>query len=218
MFNYGARKVPIYLVATQGMRDLEQRNQTASIDILEFVNTVMEEVTNAKQDQHDIFKLGHGPNDYQPNSPNVKYPDRTARIIEGHMEGLLAWVSINFDVKSKSPTTGIFELGGASMQVAFVAEGDNGNNLEPHVKDVCLTTGNHVVYTKSWSNYGVDSFWNTILEKVSNGVKGEHIHPHPCLRENQTITSGDINYIGSNDTAKKWDAYVSSCSFLLEAN
>jgi hypothetical protein len=99
-------------------------------------------------------------------------------------------------------------LGGASMQIAFVGNG----NLEPHVKDVCISTGNRNVCTKSWSNYGVDSIWKTILERVSKGAEGDH--SHPCVRIGQTITVGRINYKGST-AANKWVEYVSSYSFFF---
>jgi hypothetical protein len=48
------------------MRDLELQDQQASMNILEFVNTVVDEEkhdnkTNAEQGRLDIFELGHGP-------------------------------------------------------------------------------------------------------------------------------------------------------------
>ena len=95
------------------------------------------------------------------------------------------------------------------MQIAFVR---NGNNQEPNVKDVCISTGNRNVYTKSWSNYGVDSMWNEISKRFSKGVEGDH--SHPCVRSGQTITVGRINYNGST-AATKWVEYVSSYSFFI---
>lgn len=197
----GARNVPIYLIATQGMRDLYrgENGPEISMKILENAHEIM---NGERKDRSDrtIFEIGHLPNE-------LEEPDRSARIIEGNVEGLLAWVAVNhgFRGKPEDPTIAIFEIGGASAQIAF----DNGPGVptDPNsVKDVCLPSGRHHIRTISWENYGVDSMWRRLLP--DSAAVGDH--PHACLRPGETheVKEG-VTYTGTADTDAKWNEYVS---------
>ena len=210
----GARDVPIYLLATQGMRDLRDQNQEGlekSLEILDFVHTIMDAEKYDDTAQHDIFKLG--------SVPKSKRPNRSARIIEGDVEGLLAWVAVNHGFRGKPmPTIGILEIGGASMQVAFDIAGspDAGDDeVKPFLKDVCLPTGKHRVYTRSWPNFGVDSMWKKVAENIDQDGK-ESPYDHPCLRTDElnTIEGSDYKGIAGDGPDEKWTEYVSGYLFL----
>lgn len=196
LIDYGARDVPIYLLATQGMRDLRRaKGSDAVMEILENAHEIM---NSERKDgsNREIFKLGHLPNE-------IEEPDRSARIIEGDVEGMLAWVSVNHGFKGKptDPTIAIFEIGGASAQIAF----DN-RVRTANTKDVCLPTGRHHIRTISWENYGVDSLWKRLLPNRANGVNV----PHPCLRPNEPFEyRAGLTYRGTAASETKWEEYVS---------
>ena len=187
LVEYGTHDVPIYLLATQGMRNLPEEGRML---ILNFAHTVMNEERHNGDDE--IFRVGNIPD-------ALDQPDRSARVIGGDVEGLLAWVAVNHGfVNPKDPTAGIFEIGGASMQIAF----DNGNAGGDNVKQVCLSTGVHNVYTVSWSNYGVDSVWERVAAAIPEVEAGPRLHP--CVRLNQRVTVNGIDYTGSPKVGVKW--------------
>jgi hypothetical protein len=199
LVGYGASDVPIYLIATQGMRNLDHRT---ALGILKAVHKIMDAEKYDSTAGRDIFKLGNEPD-------NFHQPDRSARIMEGNVEGLLAWVAVNHGYMGDrdDPTIGIYEIGGGSMQIAF----DNGKKKGADMKDVCLPTGKHNVYTKSWPNYGVDTMWSNMLKAISKGAAAGEF-PHPCMRSDQVIEIGNITYKGSYDDDNKWKEYVSTGS------
>ena len=207
LVNIDASEVPIYLLATQGMRGLKTDE---SKGILHHVHTVMDEEKSHRLGGGALvttFKLG--------SEPDTVHPNRTARVVEGHMEGLLAWVAINHRVeqskgKPPPPTAAIFEIGGGSMQIAF--DDVPSKNTRPHVKDVCLSTGSRNVYTKSWGDFGVESIWERTLESVLPLSKDDDIHIHPCLRRDQTHDEEGKKFVGS-DAPDKWEKYVSNYLF-----
>ena len=197
------------------MRDLEGQGpdgHAKCLEILDNVHTIMEAEKKDDRVQHDIFKLG--------SVPNLNQPDRSARIIEGSVEGLLAWVAVNHGFRGETkPSIGIFEIGGASMQVAFdIAGSPNAGEdaVAPFLKDVCLPTGKHRVYTRSWPNFGVDSMWKTVAPSaIEDG--DESPYDHPCVRSGQLVTIGGLEYkgvAGNLDGDVEWDRYVSSYLFL----
>ena len=184
------------------MRDLGNTNNDLKIQILDFVQAVMDAEKYDDTTQHDIFQLGSIPTE-------ENQPDRSARVIPGYVEGLLAWVSVNHGFAGdRDPTIGIFEMGGASSQIAF-DKTDPATGAD--VKDVCLRTGTHKVYTKSWPDYGATTLWGRLLDKISNEVDKTSPFDHPCLRPGEDIEVGAHTFTGTaaGDGDEKWNAYVS---------
>jgi hypothetical protein len=199
LIDSGASEVPIYLLATQGMRNLRQNDVRKAI--LTNAHLVMNE---ERRDEYyrSIFKLGDHPNTY-PSGPG---PDGSVRVITGELEGVLAWVAINHGFqKPNDPTIAIFEIGGASMQIAF----DMKAPARDRVK-VCLPSGNHYIHAAVQKKYGVDS----MREKLFPGSDGQL---HDCVRADDRIEVGGIKYKGTpngNDGGTlKWTKYVFSYNF-----
>jgi hypothetical protein len=202
----GASKVPIYLLATQGMRNLDTSDNAVSKDVLRHAHKVMKE-ERRDGDYRGIFKLGNHPDE-------LGKPDRSARIITGRTEGVLAWVAVNHGFQKKestdSPlsTIAIFEVGGASMQIAF--DMTEAGDSDDHVK-VCLPSGDHYIHAAFRKDYGVDSMLRRLLpivetEEVAN-VENE------CLRTGDKIRRVTTTYSGTVYSANKWEKYVFSYNF-----
>ena len=133
--NYKCDSIDLYILATAGMR-LKPKAQADSI--------------------YDKLENLPGTNGFYV---------RGAMTISGQYEGLYGWLAANFEngklgfSKNDEQATlsyigdpyGIVEIGGASMQVAFKAEGDNKN---------CLSRpGLGKIYAKSYLGGGVDQIY-----------------------------------------------------------
>jgi GDA1/CD39 (nucleoside phosphatase) family len=202
----GADDVPIYLLGTQGMRNLEDSDREAgragddmlSVQVLGHVHEVMND------ERGNVFRLG--------GAPDSNDHDRSARIISGKQEGVLAWVAVNYGFEKRNPdirdqrpenTIAIFELGGASMQIAFDIK-----RSYPGLVKVCLPSGHHYIHAASSTNYGVDSMRRRLMPNTNqNGTR------HECVRTGDRIRVGDVIYRGTGSTANKWTKYVFSYNF-----
>lgn len=190
--NVAATNVPIYLFATQGMRDLDITEPVTSKSILGFVHQAFQDIGN--ENDGNTFRIG--------GTPNGDHPNRSARIIQGNAEGLLAWVALNDGYGGDAPVMrGIYEMGGASLQIAY------DNDVEPegnpgHIKKVCVEAGEKWVYSRSWK-FGSDSIWRMLLESLKSAYPSGDIQ-NPCLRNGVNLDLGGRNYIGTG----VWNTYV----------
>ena len=103
-------------------------------------------------------------------SSNANYELKGAMTISGRYEGFCAWVAANFKngkiaigtsrglilKEADNPTYGILEIGGASMQIAFKADGNSA--------DYISRDGLGSIYSKSYLGCGV----NSVFEKYKN--------------------------------------------------
>ena len=98
--------VPVYVLATAGMRNVAQADPAA-------VDAIYQDVTEA------ITADG--------------FPAAEVATISGQQEALFSWVDVNYDkgvFAGKADPQGIVEIGGASSQIAFATTG-SGNNITP---------------------------------------------------------------------------------------
>jgi GDA1/CD39 (nucleoside phosphatase) family len=200
-------EVPIYLLGTQGMRNMEAIDRAAgrnganmfSAQVLNHVHEVM------GQELGRSFRLG--------GAPGSNAHDRSARIITGKQEGVLAWVAVNYGFENREPnkrtpenTIGIFEIGGASMQIAFDTKASNTGRVE-----VCLPSGHHYIHAAFKNNYGADSMRKRLMPDRDEA--GRTVIPHDCVRPGDTIKAGDVSYKGTDSSIAKWPKYVFSYNF-----
>jgi apyrase len=90
--------------------------------------------------------------------------------IAGREKGIYAWVSANYALgtlhSDPLQTTGIIELGRASIQVTFVPEVPPPPSFK-HTLELGGKT--FVLYSYSFLNYGQEAAWDSLLESVLTG-------------------------------------------------
>lgn len=142
-----SNKVPLHILATAGMRKI------------------------AEEDADSIYsymKKGKTYNNYEIES---------AMTISGRYEGLYAWIAANYQegkigfesstskkslikLDSKVPY-GILEIGGVSMQIAYLVDKEDGSGSPKYEKsDIISRSEVGDIYSKSYLGGGVDSIFN----------------------------------------------------------
>ena len=118
------KAIPLYLMATAGMRLLENNNKPRHDEIMEQVRVYLE---------------------------GAPFDFRNASTIDAREEALYAWVAANYQnlslrTKTENGTIGILELGGASGQIAFVPR-----NPKPEDTEVVHIAGSkYKVYARGY--------------------------------------------------------------------
>ena len=129
------KAIPLYLMATAGMRLLESKNTLNHDKIMEQVRTHLEDA----------------PFDF-----------RDASTIDAREEALYAWVAANYHnlslaTKTDNGTIGILELGGASGQIAFVPQDPKPEETEVvHTEVVHVAGSKYKVYARGYDGVGKD--------------------------------------------------------------
>jgi apyrase len=152
-------KIPLYLMATAGMRLLESENKSGHDDRIERVRAYLE---------------------------GAPFDFRHASTIDAREEAIYAWVAANYlngslGEASEKSTIGILELGGASGQIAFVPQDPKSEDIEV----IHISGSKYKVYARGYDGVGKDkvtkAFENEKLcfprnfEMVRGGVgKGNH--------------------------------------------
>ena len=181
------KSTPIFFLATGGMRTLREDQ----------ANAILKEVKKLLNDKNKC--------------PFVFSP-KNAKIISGKLEGVYAWISINF-LKSKflcgnsPPTYGILDEGGASSQNTFESPGKDAFALTVGGKKYGLST-------KSYLGYGLDQARNRYLaieilsqQSLTNGVVKSPCHLKG-FREQISISDKKLTIVGT--------ASVDACRSIIE--
>ena len=153
------KAIPLYLMATAGMRLLENKNKPRHDEIMEQVRVYLE---------------------------GAPFDFRDASTIDAREEALYAWVAANYQnlslrTKTENGTIGILELGGASGQIAFVPQ-----DPKPEYTEVVYIAGSkYKVYARGYDGVGnteiTKAFENEKLcfptkYKMAGGDLGEGDH------------------------------------------
>ncbi|XP_058144172.1 ectonucleoside triphosphate diphosphohydrolase 3 [Dasypus novemcinctus] len=159
----------VHLGATAGMRLLRLQNETAANEVLASIR--------------DYFKS-------QP------FDFRGAQILSGQEEGVYGWITANYllgNFLEKNlwnmwvhphgvETTGALDLGGASTQIAFAAEG-----LRPNGSDavqVSLYGYAYTLYTHSFQCYGRNEAEKRLLARLLQSSPTKTNLTNPCYPRN----------------------------------
>ncbi|KAI9368459.1 nucleoside phosphatase family-domain-containing protein [Aspergillus egyptiacus] len=168
------RETPIFLLATAGMRLVDEVKQKLLLD----------QVCAFARQNYD-FAL----------------PDCNVHIqvIPGVTEGLYGWIAANYLLGSfDSPgshdhgkghhTYGFLDMGGASAQIAFAP---NATESEKHANDLTLlrlrnidgSTQEHRVFVTSWLEFGVREARRRYLDALQSSIGTDDVRefPDPCL-------------------------------------
>ncbi|VDP75676.1 unnamed protein product [Echinostoma caproni] len=136
-------ETPLYILATAGMRLLPEQD------------IILNEVRAAVRSKYQF-----------------RFKDAYVETITGDEEALFGWIAINFILgsfssssKSNSPTHGMLDLGGASVQISFEVSPDQPVPKESSMKfEFFLSdsqeTLKYRVYAASYLNYGMQEFRN----------------------------------------------------------
>jgi len=155
--NHLTAQVPIYLIATGGMRSIPKADQDRILDM--------------------AYKLikAFG------KTFNASHRETTVRVIPGELEGLFSWVALNYARQSTDdPLLGLTEMGGASTQFAFEDHSDRVANKTL----VCLPSKSdgHEVYSATWDGYGANTMRANMLQLLSNDAGSQlGVIDNPCL-------------------------------------
>ena len=122
------KEIPLYLMATAGMRLCKSKNETRHGDIMEQVRANLE---------------------------GAPFDFRDASTIDAREEALYAWVAANYQnlslrTKTENGTIGILELGGASGQIAFVPRDPKPEDTEV----VHIAGSKYKVYARGYDGIG----------------------------------------------------------------
>lgn len=176
---------PIYFLATGGARILKPSQQR---NLFSYVRNWLED--------YSMFQ-------------NVV----ETRILTGKEEAELGWLtSFEDEIRHNRPLGAYFELGGASLQYAYVLENSKGANT--HFK-----TGNKDIYlnTGSWLGFGVNEATNRVMSywHVSESV----CYPSGVSKQSQFNYSKCFklfeNYLNSNEQFAPHQTYIKN---IIEQN
>ncbi|KAK9939336.1 hypothetical protein M0R45_016033 [Rubus argutus] len=114
------------------------------------------------------------------------FKDNWARVISGEEQGVYAWVSANYALGTLNSepreTTGIVELGGASLQVTF-AQNETLEVQSSPSRIIKLFGVTYHLYSQGLPQFGQDAAWESLYENsrelmpFSNSTKGSLVHP-----------------------------------------
>ncbi|XP_045150926.1 ectonucleoside triphosphate diphosphohydrolase 3, partial [Echinops telfairi] len=173
----------IHLGATAGMRLLRLQNETAASEVLASIQ--------------NYFKS-------QP------FDFRGAQIISGQEEGVYGWITANYlmgNFLEKNlwrswtrphgvETTGALDLGGASTQISFAVEEQEGLNTSDIVQ-VSLYGYAYTLYTHSFRCYGRNEAEKTFLAKLLEASPNKSHLTNPCYPRDYAATFPLSHMFGS---------------------
>lgn len=189
-----AEHTPLYLMATAGMRLL---NEEKAKNTMDKIDSFFKELTN--------------PFHYE--SPNT-------RILSGEEEGAYAWIAVNylsgfFEEDSDydvDESIGVLECGGASTQIAFLSESDILANKFPFE----IGGVHYSLYVHSYLYYGYNYPLKWTNSYLARSNEGNNID-NPCMLIGDQINDTDsfedrkITFHGTSDPencSKIIDSYV----------
>jgi len=191
LMNLAAANIPtekhsetvLYILATAGMRMISETDQA------EILTAVRSEV---------------------PKMVDFVFSDSHADIITGKEEGIYAWISANFVLnklkvdkyRRQLPTTGVIDMGGGSLQIAFATDGntegvDPSNlakfNLGSHGKELeySLFVTTHLGFG---ANVALSKHINSIKEKSPSNSAQD-----PCFPAGFVSNIDDLDILGVGD-------------------
>jgi len=158
--------VPIFLVATAGLRKVQSIDPGAT-------NKIMSSVMSS------LSKSG------------FKFKDGWAQIITGVDEGSFGWVTVNYLLENfrdaRSTTTGVLEMGGESVQLTFEPKAKLSDSMTKELTPVSIGGRTYNLYAHSWMGYGVEA----AQAKFDNKVADERTSPCYLSGDTRKSTGSD---------------------------
>ncbi|XP_077248923.1 putative apyrase 6 [Tasmannia lanceolata] len=151
-------------------------------------------------------------------SSGFLFKDEWASVINGQEEGVYAWVAANYAMGTlggdPEETTGIIELGGASMQVIFASREPPPMDFSQMLKLAGVT---YNLYSQSMLHFGQDAAWellrgqhdSRIMTSSSSAIDGSIMSP--CIPKGYYQSS--VSSITLNETNEKLQPFHSAGNF-----
>lgn len=135
------------------------------------------------------------------------FKDDWARVIPGEEQGVYAWVSANYALGTLNSdpreTTGIVELGGASLQVTFAQKETLEVQSSPS-RIIKLFGVTYHLYSQGLPQFGQDAAWESLYENskeltpFSNSTKGSLVHPCVPRGYKLNVNASDEQFLVSS--------------------
>jgi len=158
--------VPIFLVATAGLRKVQSVDPEATSKIMSSVRSSL-------------------------SNSGFKFKDGWAQIITGVDEGSYGWVTVNYLLESfldtGSTTTGVLEMGGESVQLTFEPKGQLPDSITKDLTPVSIGGRTYNLFAHSWMGYGVEA----AQAKFDNKVADEKTSPCYLSGDTRKSTGSD---------------------------
>ncbi|KAJ4834854.1 hypothetical protein Tsubulata_012957 [Turnera subulata] len=135
------------------------------------------------------------------------FKDEWARVVPEEDKGVYAWVAVNYILGSlggePDKTTGVVELGGTSLQVAFAS---TAVNPVESLKKIKLAGTDYTLQTQSLPQFGQDAVWESLHERInsremmsSSSFREGHAG-NPCIPKGYVASSNltDVKLLGSH--------------------
>ena len=168
-------RVPLYMLATGGMRQFKERNLQGYLHLRRAVTNFLN-------------KSG--------------FLEPTYDTISGEAEGIFAWVDSNFTAKKFAPNSGhprgIVEMGGQTVQLAFARPNvlaDWGDYQGPLTKVDLGPQQVYHVFTRSWGALGAQAMWTQHARRM---VKPPFKDPSVSSGAKYKVRDRTITGTGSN--------------------
>ncbi|KAF8465679.1 nucleoside phosphatase family-domain-containing protein [Kalaharituber pfeilii] len=161
---------PLFMLATGGMRDLQQRSYGD-------YNILVQEIK-------DYLKT-------------TGYDCPVYETIGGEDEGLYGWIAANFNAQrfqkeSQSGTRGFMEMGGQTAQIAFVPTAKAREHYEGPLRHMKIGLHSYQVFSRTWPILGADAMWRRHLERLQQRSNMVMLYD-PCLPKGYSmqVETGD---------------------------
>ncbi|KAF5744950.1 apyrase 6 [Tripterygium wilfordii] len=116
------------------------------------------------------------------------FKDAWARVVEGEDEGVYAWVAVNYGLGNlggePKKTTGIVEIGGTSLQIAFASRESTEVKSSRVIRFAGVT---YNLNTQTLPHFGQDAAWESLhgqhssIETILSSNSRKETHSYPCI-------------------------------------
>ncbi len=158
--NIPREQVPVYVLATAGMRQIDRQQPEVSRAIYQNV-------------QETITRLGHPVGSKGITAIPGSSTMGAVGTLSGQNEALFGWLDVNYllgNFDKKDQTVGIVEMGGASAQVAYAVT-EKFNN--PNVVKQTINGQTYYVFALSYLDLGLDQILRSAIAAQPES--------HPCF-------------------------------------
>lgn len=151
--------------------------------------------------REEIHALFTEMNTYLGKPSNCPFKYMGAEVLGGEEEAVFAWISMNFILggifEGYKVTSGILDMGGASMQVAF----NPGHDIMSNEFTFYLKRQRMSVYAKSFIQFGLATAVKRAMKEAAKGAGGKVDFPcfNKGVSEVEEIDGKNVTFVGTGD-------------------
>lgn len=173
---------PLYFMATAGLRLLDE----------ETTGSIMKAVKQVFMD---------------PKENPFEFDEENAHILAGEEEALFAWLTVNYlngffaNKRASSESLGLVEVGGGSVQIAFIPE----DPIYAGKMPATIAGREYGIYCHSYLSYGSTLMADRITEYLIEENKHANVIVNPCMligdSRNGTLGDKTVGMIGGGNAS-----------------